>query len=150
VNQRRPTSNFSSLDNLPHPAQRLMRSYAHQGAPVKFATPPWTCQQLQRASKRGPYRSALQYIEFLCKDFVDMINKGQWMVLPAKDVLHLPGLRLSPPGVVPRQGRRPQWICDNSWWVLGFLWQIRSFRGARTENRCFYPMHILISEAIGH
>jgi hypothetical protein len=35
-------------------------------------------------------------------------------------------------------------------WVLGFLWQIRSFRGARTENRCFYPMHILISEAIGH
>ena len=29
VNQRRPTSDFSSLDNLPHPARRLLRSYAH-------------------------------------------------------------------------------------------------------------------------
>jgi hypothetical protein len=45
-----------------------------------------------------------------------MINKGQWVVLPAKAVLHLPGLQLSPPGVVPQRGRRPRWICDYSWW----------------------------------
>ena len=45
-----------------------------------------------------------------------MINKGQWVILPAKAVLHLPGLRLSPPGVVPQRGRRPRWICDYSWW----------------------------------
>jgi len=30
--------------------------------------------------------------------------------------------------------------------LLGFLWQIRSFRGARTENQCFYPMHILLAK----
>jgi hypothetical protein len=29
---------------------------------------------------------------------------------------------------------------------LGFLWQIRSFGEARTENRCFYPMHILLAK----
>ena len=47
-----------------------------------------------------------------------MINKGEWIVLPAKDVLHLPGLRLSPPGVVPQRGRRPRWIGDYSWWGI--------------------------------
>jgi hypothetical protein len=92
VNQRRPTNDFSSLDSLPHPARRLLRSYLHRGAPVKFAMPPWTRQQLQRAFKRGQHRSSLQYIDFLHEEFVDMINKGQWIVLPAKDVLHLPGL----------------------------------------------------------
>ena len=47
-----------------------------------------------------------------------MINKGQWMVLPAKDVQHLPGLLLSPPGVVPQRGRRSRWICDYRWWGI--------------------------------
>ncbi len=45
-----------------------------------------------------------------------MINKGQWVILPAKAVLHLPGLQLSPPGVVPQCGHCPCWICDYSWW----------------------------------
>jgi hypothetical protein len=45
-----------------------------------------------------------------------MINKGQWVILPAKAVLHLPGLQLSPPGVIPQCSRRPCWICDYSWW----------------------------------
>ena len=45
-----------------------------------------------------------------------MIQRGQWLVLPAKAVLHLPGLRVSPPGVVPQRERRPRWICDYSWW----------------------------------
>jgi hypothetical protein len=45
-----------------------------------------------------------------------MINKGQWVILPAKAVLHLPGLQLSPPGVVPQRSHCPHWICDCSWW----------------------------------
>ncbi len=45
-----------------------------------------------------------------------MINKGQWVILHAKEVLHLPGLRLSPPGIVSQCGRCPHWICDYSWW----------------------------------
>jgi hypothetical protein len=47
-----------------------------------------------------------------------MINKGQWVLLPAKAVLHLPDLQLSPPGVVPQHGHRPCWICDYSWWEV--------------------------------
>ena len=36
-------------------------------------------------------------------------------MLPAADVEGLPGLRISPPGVVPQRDRRPHWICDYSW-----------------------------------
>ena len=44
-----------------------------------------------------------------------MIDKSQWVVLPAADVAHLPGLRISPPGVIPQRDRRPRWICDYTW-----------------------------------
>ena len=44
-----------------------------------------------------------------------MINKQQWVILPASEVMDLPGLRLSPPGCVPQRDRRPRWICDYSW-----------------------------------
>jgi hypothetical protein len=79
----------------------------HRGTPVKFAMPPWNCQHLQRALSRGLHCSSLEYIDFLQEGLVDMINMGQWVILPAKAVLHLPGLQLSPPGVVPQRGRRP-------------------------------------------
>ncbi len=65
---------------------------------------------------QGPHRFFLEYIDFLQEKFVDMINKGQWVRLPAKAVLHLPGLQLSPPGVVPQRGCCPHWICDYNWW----------------------------------
>jgi hypothetical protein len=116
VAHRRPSSNFVSLDNLHHPSRLLLCLYAHRGAPVKFAMPPWTCQHLQRALSWGPHCSSLEYIDFLQEEFIDMINKGQWVILPAKAVLHLPGLRLSPPRVVPQRNRCPHWICDYSWW----------------------------------
>ena len=41
-----------------------------------------------------------------------MINKGQWIILPYSAVQHLPGLRISPPGVIPQQGRCTRWIVD--------------------------------------
>ncbi|KAL3823259.1 LOW QUALITY PROTEIN: hypothetical protein ACHAXA_011104, partial [Cyclostephanos tholiformis] len=88
----------------------------HCGAPVKFSTPPWTSHQVQRALSRGPHKSAHEYIDYLGEEFVDMINKGQWVILPYSAVQHLPGLRISPPGVIPQRGRRPRWIVDYSWW----------------------------------
>ena len=116
VAHRRPLSNFSLLDNVPHPARRLLRHYKHRGTPVKFSTPPWTRRQVQRALARGPHKSAHQYLDYLEKEFVDMINKDQWVVLPYSDVQHLPGLRISPPCVIPQRDRRPRWIVDYSWW----------------------------------
>ena len=44
-----------------------------------------------------------------------MINKQQWVILPASEVMDLPGLRLSPPGCISQRDRRPHWICDYSW-----------------------------------
>lgn len=44
-----------------------------------------------------------------------MINKGQWVILPASIACKLRNLRISPPGVVPQRDRRPRWICDYTW-----------------------------------
>jgi len=57
----------------------------------------------------------MEHLEFLHEEFVDMIAKSQWVVLPAEAVADLPGLRISPPGVVPQRDRRPRWICDYTW-----------------------------------
>jgi hypothetical protein len=100
VAHRRPLSDFSLLDNVLHPARCLLLHYKHRGAPVKFSTPPWTCLQVQHALSRGPHKSAHEYINYLEEEFVDMINKGQWVVLPYSAVRHLPGLRISPPRVI--------------------------------------------------
>jgi hypothetical protein len=116
VNHRRPTGDLASLTNVHHPARRLLHLYKHRGAPVKFATPPWTRHQVQRALRRGPHKSCYKHLDFLNEEFIDMINKGQWIILPYSAVQHLPGLRVSPPGVVPQRERRPRWICDYSWW----------------------------------
>ncbi len=63
--------------------------------------PLWNCQYLQRALSRGPHHSSLENIDFLQEEFVDMINKGQWVILPAKAVLHLPGFDSLLPGLSP-------------------------------------------------
>ena len=116
VKQRRLTSDFTPLNNVHHPVKRLLSFYKHRGAPVKFATPPWTRHQVTRALNRGPHKSCFEHLDFLKEEFLDMIAKGQWLVLPAHAVKDLPGLRLSPPGVIPQRDRRPRWICDYSWW----------------------------------
>lgn len=56
-----------------------------------------------------------QPYHFLEEEFVDMVKKGQWIVLPASVASTLPGFRASPPGVVPQRGRRPRWIGDYTW-----------------------------------
>lgn len=116
VKQRRPHSDFSNLANVHHPARRLLQHYKSRGAPVKFSTPPWSSSAITRALHRGPHKSCHEYVDFLREEFTDMIAKGQWVVLPASVAQTLPGLRLSPPGVVPQRDRRPRWIGDYSWW----------------------------------
>jgi hypothetical protein len=115
VQHRRPRSDFSSLQ-IHHPARRLLQHYRDHGTPVRFHTTPWSKQQLHKAIHRGPHKSANEYIDYLEEEFIDMINKGQWIVIPYDLAKTLPGLRLSPPGVIPQRGRRPRWICDYSWY----------------------------------
>ena len=116
VNHRRQRGDFAEVSTLPHPASRLLQHYKVHGAPVKFTTEPWKRHTIERALARGPHRSCMEHIDFLHEEFIDMINKQQWIILPFSEAKNLPNLRLSPPGVVPQRGRRPRWIVDYSWW----------------------------------
>jgi hypothetical protein len=55
-----------------------------------------------------------QHVELLNEEFIDMINKGQWVLLPASVLLDEENLRSSPLGVVPHRNHRPRTICDYS------------------------------------
>jgi len=85
-----------------HDAAYLLKQYKTRGVPVKVRTPHWSPAKIHQALARGPHRSCLEQSDFLEEEFVDMVLKGQWIVLPYEDVKNLPRLRLSPPGVIPQ------------------------------------------------
>ena len=101
-------ADLSQVDN--HPARRLLMLYKNRGVPVKFSSPKWSRSQIHDALSRGAHQSCNEHIDFLNEEFIDMIKKGQWVILPAAMAMELEGLRLSPPGVVPQRDRRPRWI----------------------------------------
>ena len=111
VQRKRGTGDLGTLD-LNHPAKRLLQLYKERGAPAKMQQSSWSPSKLKQALSRGPHKSCYEFLDFLQQEFVDMISKGQWVILPFDSVKHLPGLRLSPPGCVPQRDRRPRWICD--------------------------------------
>ena len=115
VKERRGRGDLGDLDTN-HPATRLLKVYKSRGAPVKLKTKPWSIARIDAAMKRGPHKSCFEHLDFLQEEFVGMIGKNQWMVLPYEEVKHLPGLRLSPPGCIPQRDRRPRWICDYSYY----------------------------------
>lgn len=114
IKHKRPRSDFASLDKVDHPARRLLKLLKNRGAPVRFSTEPWSQERISQALQRGAHQSCLSHIEFLHEEFADMIHKGQFVVLPAREVMHLPGLRIAPPGVVEQRERRPRTIIDYS------------------------------------
>ena len=116
INSRRQRGDLSDLRRLNHPAVRLLKHYQTHGAPVKFSSKPWSRQDIEKALHRGPHKSCHEYHKFLSEEFVDMIDKQQWVVLPYSEARKLPNLRLSPPGVVPQRNRRPRWIVDYSFY----------------------------------
>ena len=99
-----------------HPATRLLKEYKLNGVPVKMHTKPWTKDRNLQALHRGPHRSCFDHLTFLQEEFVQMIQKDQWVILPFEVAKTLPGLRLSPPGCIPQRDRRPRWICDYSYY----------------------------------
>jgi hypothetical protein len=54
----------------------------------------------------------MKLINFLRQEYVDMIRKGQWVLLPARLILGEKKPKLSPLGVVPQGDRRPRTISD--------------------------------------
>lgn len=99
-----------------HPASHVLSQYKKRGVPVRFSTKKWDKDRIDTALQRGSHRSCFEYLDFLEEEFYDMMQKGQWVILPYDDVKDLPNLRLSPPGVVPQRERRPRWIVDYSFY----------------------------------
>jgi hypothetical protein len=88
------------------------------GAPVVLQTAPWSPKQQTITMKRGPHKSANEFADFLKDELVEFIKQGQWVVLPFRQLMSDPSLRLhlriSPMGVVPERDRRPRIIVDYS------------------------------------
>ena len=76
VQQCHINSDFTSLDNVHHPAQRLLEFYKQRGTPVKFSTELWSCNQIISALARGTHKSYHKHLELLHDEFTDMIQKG--------------------------------------------------------------------------
>ena len=76
----------------------------------------WSRQRLNDAVARGAHKSCKQYLDFIEEEFLDMVAKSQWVVLPYNVLVEmLPHLCISSPGVVPQQERQSRWICDYTW-----------------------------------
>ena len=89
------------IHQLPHTVAELLNTLRTDGAQVQFPMEDWPEPRNYAAVKRGSHPSTRNYLGFLESDMADMIRKGFWTVLPYQAVKHLPGLRLSPMGVVP-------------------------------------------------
>ena len=89
--------------NFDHPAARLLKPHEHGGIPVQLKSHPWTTKQIATALAHAPHQSCIPFINFLETEFIDMTEKGQWVVLPHSIAKSLPGICLSPPDVVPQR-----------------------------------------------
>ena len=61
---------------------------------------PWLEAKIEAALKQGSHSSFKEGIKFLRNEFADMVEKQQWIVLPAAMIKRMFGLRLSPIGLV--------------------------------------------------
>ena len=90
-----------SLRNLDsHHAPQLLLHYKQHSVLVKLSTPCWSKAKVATALVRGPHKSCGAHIDFLNAGFVDMIRRGQWVILLAVEAHKLKGLCVSLSGVV--------------------------------------------------
>lgn len=54
----------------------------------------WSKNELDADIERGPHKSAKIEAEFLSKEFVDMINTSQWVILTYSAAQKLPHLHI--------------------------------------------------------
>ena len=116
--QHRGRSCLADPSSLPHPASALLQRLRKAGAPALQSTKPWTVEELDAAVTRGPHGSTAAHAPFLRGEFADMVEAGQWLIVPYRCVRNLPNLRLSPTGVVPQRNRRPRPIVDYTFYLV--------------------------------
>jgi hypothetical protein len=89
-----------------------------RGATVDMKMAKWSKVQKLDTLKQVSHKSSCQHMEFLCEEFVDMVNKGNWVLLPTHLVIDDEHLRLSPLGVMPQRDHRPRTIYDSSFFLV--------------------------------
>lgn len=133
------------VGKLNHPAAHLLSRYQKSGTPAVISSCPWTPDRLKKALQRGPHQSAKNGISFLREEYADMMDKQQWTVLPAHLVLGLPGLRLSPLGLVSQRERRDRMISDYSFYGVNLetlkLAPAEAMQFGRTLKRLLTKIH---------
>ncbi len=116
INAMRVPSLQPNLHHLPHHASAFLHRIAHNGVLAVSHTPPSSLDALDAAVMRGSHSSATrEYRSYLVSEMCDMVHQGYWCMLPYHSVRSLPGLHISPAGVVPQRDRRPRPIIDYSW-----------------------------------
>ena len=83
VHQRGRGVLHSDIANIPHTAAHLLSRFQKVGTPAIMSGAPWSTGKTEAALKRGFHKSSKNCIEFLRDEFVDMMKKQQWIVLPA-------------------------------------------------------------------
>jgi hypothetical protein len=68
----------------------------------------WSLGRKLTTLQRGAHQSMKQHVDFLSGEFVGTIHKGQWVLLPTHLMMSDPHFHLSPLGVAPQLGHRPQ------------------------------------------
>jgi hypothetical protein len=102
------------VTTLPHKLSPLLTRLQRIGPPVVLATDPWNKTLLNKCFQRGPHKSAHEYAHFLQDEFLEFVQKGFGMLLPYDEEKNIPGLGVSPIGVVPQKERQPRIIVDYS------------------------------------
>ena len=62
---------------------------------MEASIPPLSQEELAAAAEYGSHGSCVRGLGFICKEMVDFIRKGFYVVLPFEQVQRLSGLRLS-------------------------------------------------------
>jgi hypothetical protein len=134
-----------NVKDLDHPAAHLLSRFQKVGTPAILSGDPWTPRRIEAALKRGPHSSSKKGIEFLREEYADMIDKQQWIVLPADMIKSLFGLRLSPLGLVPQRNRRDRMISDYSYFDVNKdtlnIAPAEAMQFGRTLWRLLYRIH---------
>jgi hypothetical protein len=110
--RHRGPSCLTSTVCAPHPAIPILQQLRDEGAFIHRSSPDWSLEQRDAAILRGAHQSTRTNKSFVRKEFADMVESGQWLVLPYALVRHLSGLCLSPSGLVPQRNRRDRLIVD--------------------------------------
>ena len=81
------------------------RAMPRMGFLLSHPPPPWSEKLLAQRVKQGSHQSCKEHKPFLREEMLDFVEKGFFTLLPWRLVKNLPGLWVSPLGIIPQRKR---------------------------------------------